>query len=169
MRAKILKLIILNILVLYSEAEPITTLVEFFSFKCRHCFEINTKLENFVAKNNIKYLDINVDNDDRAIPTNILYYIAIDAGIGSEFKRQYFEALNNGMKDYSSTTLNYVFNQVKTPKMLQLLKSKLEQEHVKQKLIYANNLLSTYRIQVTPTFLVNQTVLLEGADVIDSL
>lgn len=168
-RANTLKLLILGLVVMNSYAEPIKTLVEFFSFKCQHCSDINASLEKFVAKNNIKYLDVNVDNDDRATPTNIMYYIAIDAGIGSQFKSKYFEAVTHGMEEYSSTTLNYVFNQVKTLKMIHLLKSKAEQEHVKQKLIYANNLLSANHVRVTPTFLINQTILLEGTDVINSL
>ncbi len=156
-------------LAMNSYAEPIKTLVEFFSFKCRHCFDINAKLEKFVIKNNIKYLDINIDNDDMATPTNIMYYIAIDAGIGTQFKKKYFEAVAHGMGEYSSTTLNYVVNQIKTPKMMQLLNSKSEQEHVKQKLTYANNLILANHVQVTPSFLINQNILLEGADVINSL
>ena len=150
-------------------AEQVKTLVEFFSFTCKHCANVNSKLEQFIAKNNIKYLDINIDNNEQALPTNIMYYIALDAGVGTKFKSLYFEAMSRGMPAYTQTTLNYVVNQVKTAKMIQLMESKTEMEHVKQKLNYANSLIQKYRIQATPTFLINQTVLLEGEDVITSL
>lgn len=152
-----------------SYAEPIKTIVEFFSFTCKHCANVNEMLEQFIASHNAKYLDVNVDNNKKSLPTNIMYYIAIDAGIGSQFKTTYFNVLASGMPAYTQETLNYVVNQIKTPKLIQLISSSEEQEHVKQKLIYANSLLATYHIQVTPTFLINQTTLLEGEDVINSL
>lgn len=157
------------ILSINSYAENVNTLVEFFSFTCKHCANVNDKLEQYIAKNNIKYLDINVDWNQMALPTNIMYYIALDAGIGNKFKRVYFEAIANGMQAYTPDTLNYVVSQVKTPGMTKLINSKEEREHIRQKMNYANALLKKYKIKATPTFLINQTVLLEGEDVITSL
>lgn len=159
----------MTILSINCYAENVQTLVEFFSFTCKHCANVNDKLEQYIAKNNVKYLDINVDRTDTTLPTNIMYYIALDAGVGTKFKRAYFQAIASGMPAYTTTTLNYVVNQVKTTTMIQLMESKAELEHVKQKLNYANSLMQKYRIQATPTFLINQTVLLEGEDVITSL
>ena len=157
---------ILALMVINSYAEAVKTLVEFYSFTCKHCANVNSKLEQYIASHNVKYLDVNVDNSEMALPTNILSYIAIDAGVGSQFKNAYFAAVASGMPAYTPTTLNYVVSQIVNPKLTKLMDSRDEQEHVKQKLIYANSLLTTYHVQATPTFLINQAILLEGEDVI---
>lgn len=167
MRKVILGALIL--IMMNSYAEPVKTIVEFYSFTCAHCANVNSKLERYLASHNVKYLDVNVDNSQMALPTNIMYYIAVDAGVGPQFKTAYFAAVASGMPAYIPTTLNYVVNQVKNSKLTQLMKSKDEQEHVKQKLAYATSLLTTYHIQATPTFLINQTILLEGEDIVNSL
>ena len=159
-------LVMLGLITINSYAEPVKTLVEFYSFTCKHCANVNGKLEQYIASHKVRYLDVNVDNSTAALPTNIMYYIAVDAGVGPQFKNAYFTAVASGMPAYTPTTLNYVVNQLKTPQLTQLVNSKEEQEHVKQKLAYANNLLATYRVQATPTFLINQTTLLEGEDVV---
>ena len=156
----------LGLIAVNSYAEPVKTLVEFYSFTCKHCANVNARLEQYIASHKIRYMDVNVDNSDAALPSNIMYYIAIDAGVGTQFKASYFTAVASGMPAYTPGTLNYVINQVKTPRLTQLIDSSTEQEHVKQKLIYANSLLATYHVQATPTFLINQTTLLEGEDVV---
>lgn len=150
-------------------SNKIRTLVEFFSFTCSHCANVNDKLNRYIASNHIKYLDINIDNSPDAINTTIMYYIAIDAGIGVKFKSMYFKAVSTGMTAYSNDTLSYVVKQLNNSTMMQLLHSKSEQEKVKQKMNYAKELMSIYKIRTTPTFLINQTTLLEGEDVINSL
>ena len=154
---------------LISNAEPVKTIVEFFSFNCVHCANVNSKLINYVAKNKVKYLDINFDRDSNALATNIMYYIATDAGVGPQFKTSYFKAVNSGMPIYTPSTLQYVINQVKNSAMEQLMRSPEEKEHIKQKLAYVQSLINKYDIQVTPTFLINQTTLVEGEDVINNM
>jgi protein-disulfide isomerase len=149
--------------------EEIKTLVEFYSFTCSHCASVNKKLETYIASHNIKYLDVNVDTRDEAVPTSLMYYIAIDAGVGSKFKSAYFSAIASGMPAYTSDTLKYVVNQIQNPKLVTLLNDKTEQQKVSQKLQYANSLIAKYHIQVTPTFLINQSTLLEGEEVINQL
>ena len=168
MRFKKMASLMFMTLAVNSYAESIKSIVEFFSFKCSHCKTVSTRLEVFMRDNKIKYLDINVDNTEASLPTNIMYYVAIDSGIGFKFKNAYFNAVANGMPVYTPSTLNYVINQIKTPRFMQLINSKVEQEHIKQKLSYVNQLLSAYYIEVTPTFLINQNVLLEGEDFIYS-
>lgn len=150
-------------------AEPVKTIVEFFSFNCVHCANVNARLDSYIAKNNVKYLDINVDKDPNALATDIMYYIATDAGVGPQFKTSYFKAVNSGMPIYTPSTLQYVTNQVKNPAMKQLMKSHEEKEHIKQKLAYVQSLTNKYNIQVTPTFLINQSTLVEGEDVINNM
>lgn len=159
----------LGLITQISYAEPVKTIVGFYSFTCSHCASANAKLEQYVASHNVKYLEVNIDTSDAALPTNIMYYLAVDAGVGPKFKSAYFSAVASGMPAYTPATLNYVVNQVKNPKLVQLMNSKDEQEHVKQKLIYANSLLVSNHIQATPSFLINQTILLEGEDIINSL
>ena len=151
------------------KSTEIKSLVEFFSFTCSHCANINTKLNQYVADHKIKYLDINIDNNPQAVDTNIMYYIAIDAGVGEQFKQTYFKAVSSGMEAYSPSTLLYVTTQVQNATMKRLMRSTVEQEHIKQKLNYTLDLINTYHIQATPTFLINQTTLLEGEDIINSL
>ena len=160
------KLLILAILGSCVNAEPIKTMVEFFSFRCVHCANVNSKLDTYIAKHQVKYLDINIDDQP---DTNIMYYIATDAGVGPQFKDAYFKAVAGGMTAYAAVTLDYVVNEVKTPAMEQLMHSNTEREHIKQKMAYVEKLLSQYHVQVTPTFLINQTTLLEGEDVISTL
>lgn len=152
-----------------SFAEPINNLVEFFSFTCSHCASANIKLEQYLKTHNIKFFDVNIDNNEQALPTTIMYYVAQDAGIGQQFKDKYFAAVANGMPAYTKETLNHVLASVKTPKLIQLLSSKVEQEHIKQKINYANSLIIKHQVQVTPSFLVNQVTLLEGEEVVNSL
>ena len=147
----------------------VRTLVEFFSFTCRHCANVNDKLNQYIASNHIKYLDINIDNSPDAINTTIMYYLAIDAGVGVKFKDMYFKAVSMGMPAYSNDTLVYVVKQLDNSTMAKLLHSKSEQERLKQKMNYAKDLMRTYKIRATPTFLINQTTLLEGEDVINSI
>jgi hypothetical protein len=150
-------------------SEPITSLVEFFSFRCLHCANVNPKVAAYVNSHKIQFTDVNVDVNELALPTTIMYYLAIDAGVGPQFKNAYFAVVASGMPAYTPSTLNYVVNQIKNTKLTQLMKSKDEPEQIKQKLIYANKLLTNHHIQATPSFLINQTILLEGEDVINSL
>lgn len=166
---KSLLIAVLGLYIIQAQAETIKTMVEFFSFTCVHCASVNAKLTRYIAEHNVKYLDINTNTNPEAIPTNIMYYIAVDAGVGSQFKAAYFLAISNGMAAYSPTTLTYVTKQVQNASMERLMRSNEEKEHIKQKMNYANQLLKTYHIQVIPTFLINQTTLLEGEDVINSL
>lgn len=64
----------------------IKSMVEFFSFICSHCANVNYKLNQFIAMHNIKFLDVNIDNSPEALNTTIMYYIAIDAGVGVHLK-----------------------------------------------------------------------------------
>lgn len=166
---KKLLIIFLASTALVTNAEPVKTIVEFFSFNCVHCANVNSKLINYVAKNKVKYLDINVDKDLNALATNIMYYLATDAGVGPQFKTSYFKAVNSGMPIYTSSTLQYVTNEVKNSAIEQLMRSPEEKEHIKQKLAYVQSLINKYDIQVTPTFLINQTTLVEGEDVINNM
>jgi protein-disulfide isomerase len=153
----------------FANAEPITSMVEFFSFRCSHCANINQKVAMYVKNHDVQFTDINVDNNELALPTTIMYYIAQDAEVGAQFKTAYFEAVKSGMPAYGKDTLAYVYKQTTTLKFATLLKSSAEKESIKQKLGYVNQLLGQYHIQATPTFLINQSILLEGEDVINSL
>jgi len=150
-------------------ANEIKTLVEFFSYNCSHCASIDARLNSYIAKNRIKYLAVNIDNSPSAMQANIMYYMAVDAGVGEQFKAAYFRAVSKGMPAYASSTLNYVVAQVQNDTMKNLIHSKSEQQHIKQKLLYAQSLLETHKVRAAPSFLINQTTLLEGADVITSL
>ncbi len=112
---------------------------------------------------------INVDNNDIAMPTNIMYNIAVDAGIGQQFKSTYFSAVSTGMPAYSPATLNYVVSQISTPLFEKLLKNPSEKQAIKQKLNYTNRLLAKYLVQTTPTFLINDTALVQGEDFVNYL
>ncbi len=150
-----------------AENNKIKTIVEFFSFKCVHCASINMKLNQYVATNKIKYLDINIDPE--ALNTMILYYIAIDSGVGVEFKNTYFKAVSEGMVAYSSSTLSYVAGLVQNSAMKRLLRLPEEQQKIKLKMNYAQEMLDKYKVRATPTFLIDQTTLLEGEYAINSL
>ncbi|MBY0379411.1 MAG: thioredoxin domain-containing protein [Burkholderiales bacterium] len=147
----------------------IKSIVEFFSFTCSHCANVNYKLNQFVAMHNIKFLDVNIDNSPEALNTTIMYYIAIDAGVGGTFKDAYFKAISTGLPAYSKTTLDYVLTQLNDSKIARLIHSKEEQQKIKLKLKYAQDLINTYNIRATPTFLINQTTVLEGEEVLNSL
>ena len=166
-------LVVCNLLINNSYAttsdSQIKTLVEFFSFNCSHCANVNDKLDEFISKNHIKYLDINIDSSADATKAMIMYYIAIDAGVGVEFKKMYFKAVSRGMAAYSDEVLDYVLKQLNNANMSRLMHSKTEQALIKQKLNYAQQLINTYHIRATPSFLINQSTLLEGEDVITSL
>jgi len=150
-------------------ANEIKTLVEFFSYNYSHCAAIDNKLNSYIAKNRIKYLAVNIDNSPSAIPANIMYYMAVDAGVGEQFKAAYFRAVSKGMPAYANSTLNHVVSQVQNDTMKNLIHSKSGQQHIKQKLLYAQSLLEIHKVTSAPSFLINQTTLLEGADVITSL
>lgn len=170
MRKYLLYFMVLQGIAITSYAEQISSLVEFFSFRCSHCANVNDSLGSYIANHqNVKFFDVNVDSNDAALPTTIMYYVATDAGVGQQFKTNYFAAVANGMPVYQQSTLNYVTKQVMTPELAKLLKSAAERERIKDKVNYANLLLSKYQIQGTPTFLINQSILLEGEAIINSL
>lgn len=153
----------------YAQAEDIKSMVEFFSYRCSHCANVNSKLDDYVNKSKINFLAINVDNNDIAMPTNIMYNVAVDAGIGQQFKSAYFSAVATGMPAYAPATLSYVVNQIKTPLFEKLLKDPNEKQSIKQKLNYAAELLVKYPVQATPTFLINDNALVQGEDFVNYL
>ncbi len=117
-------------------ATRVKTIVEFFSFRCIHCANVNNKLNQYVIAHNVKYLDVNIDISPQALKTTIIYYVAVDAGVGVEFKDTYFKAVLSGMPVYAESTLAYVVNAIKNKTMGSLLKSQIEQQRIKQKLDY---------------------------------
>lgn len=148
-------------------ADKITDIVEFFSFKCSHCASVNDRLTQYVSDNHIKFLDVNVDPG--SMNTMIMYYVAVNAGVGVKFKQTYFKAVSQGMTAYSEDTLAYVVGLVKNDAMRHLIISKTERQRIKDKMNYAQSLLSRYKVSETPTFLINKTTLLSGEDVINQL
>jgi protein-disulfide isomerase len=150
-------------------AETVTSMIEFFSYQCSHCSNVNSLLSQYVSKNSINFIAINVDQSEQALPTNIMYLVAVDAGLGFQFQQEYFNAIRNGMIAYSDNTLRYVTNKIMTPKFAELLKDRNERNSIKTKLKQAHALLVKYPIQVTPTFLINGTTLLEGEDIVKTL
>lgn len=148
-------------------AERITDIVEFFSFKCSHCAAVNEKLNQYVSNNHIRFLDVNIDAN--SINTMIMYYIAIDSGVGDRFKEIYFKAVSKGMAAYSDDTLAYVVGLVQNDNMKRLMRSKTERQKIKDKMNYVQSLFNKYKVQETPTFLINHTTLLAGEDVINQL
>jgi protein-disulfide isomerase len=151
------------------DAEQVTNLIEFFSFTCSHCANVNQKVYSYVSKNNIQLTDISMDMSEEALSTTMMFYVAEDAGIGNKFKQAYFGAVSAGMPAYSNTTLNYVVGQIKTAKLTELLNSTSERQRVKDKLQYAAGLINKYQIQVTPTFVINNSTVLEGEEIINQL
>lgn len=163
------KLLLLLAIASYVGAEDIKNIVEFISYRCSHCANVNTKLDNYINKSHVQFLAVNVDNSDIAMPTNIMYNIAIDAGVGQQFKSTYFNVVSSGMSAYAPTTLDYVVNQIKTPLFEKLLKDPNEKQVVKQRLNYATELLAKYPVQATPTFLINDNTLVQGEDFVNYL
>ncbi len=161
--------ILLSGIAFYAQAEDIKSMVEFFSYRCSHCANVDSKLDSYVNKTQINFVAINVDNNDIALPTNIMYNVAVDAGIGQQFKSTYFSAVATGMPAYSPATLSYVVSQVKTPLFEKLLKDPNEKQLIKQKLNYATQLLAKYPVQATPTFLINDNALVQGEDFVNYL
>lgn len=161
--------ILLSGIVFYAQSEEIKNMVEFFSYRCSHCANINNKLDSYINKNHVNFIAINVDNNDIAMPTNIMYNVAVDAGIGQLFKNTYFSAVATGMPAYAPATLSYVINQVRTPLFEKLLKDPNEKQLIKQKLNYATQLLAKYPVQATPTFLINDNALVQGEDFVNYL
>ncbi len=152
-----------------TKAEEIRTLVEFFSYGCSHCASVNVTLSNYVQNKNINFLAVNIDQSEQALPTNIMYLVAEDAGIGFQFQQEYFNAIRNGRIVNSKQTLDDVVSKISTPKFQQLLQDKHERAVIKQKLRLGRELLTKYSVQATPTFLLNGKTLLEGEDIIKSL
>jgi thiol-disulfide isomerase/thioredoxin len=150
-------------------AEEVTSLVEFFSYGCSHCAGVNSTLANYVHNKNIKFIAINVDQSEAALPTNIMYMVAEDAGLGFKFQQEYFNAIRSGMVMNSKQILDYVVSRISTPKYQQLLQDKDERNLIKQKIKLSHELLSKFPVQVTPSFLLNGVTLLEGEDIIKSL
>jgi len=163
------KILILLGTITICNAEEIKSMVEFFSYRCSHCANVNVKLGNYVAQNQVNFIAVNVDNNDIALPTNIMYSIAVDAGVGENFRNTYFQAVATGYTAYAANTLNYVVNQVKTTKFEKLVKDPNEKTKVKQKLAIASQLLSKYQIQSTPTFLINDLSIITGEDFVNYL
>lgn len=152
-----------------SISEPVSSMVEFFSFTCSHCANINNKVHEYITRNNIQFSDISINMSDQELPTTMMFYVADDAGLGWQFKQEYFAAIRNGMPAFNSSTLNYVVMQIKTPKLMSLLSDVSERQRIKNKLIMAAGLINKYHIQGTPSFLINNSTLLEGEDIINQL
>lgn len=173
---KILKVLILNVKLIVVlglfgvvPAEQINSIVEFFSYKCSHCASVNSVLDQYVNSHKVNFFAVNVDNTEEAVNVNVAYYIAVDAGIGQQFKSTYFAAIANGMQPYSAQTLSSVVDRVKNKKFELLLKDNNEKTRVKDKFKLATQLMNTYSVQVTPSFLINGSTLLEGEDFVRSL
>lgn len=150
-------------------AEQVTNLIEFFSFNCSHCANVSDKVHNYVNKNSLQFTDISMDISQEALPTTMMFYVAVDAGLGNKFKQAYFSAVSAGMPVYTNSTLNYVVGQIRTTKLTELLNSSNERQRIKDKLQYASGLIGKYQIQVTPTFVINNSTVLEGEEIINQL
>lgn len=152
-----------------SIAEPVSSMVEFFSFTCSHCANVNNKVHDYVTRNNIQFSDVSTNMAPNEIQTTMMFYLAEDAGIGWQFKEAYFSAIRSGMTAFSRATLDTVIQQIRTPKLIQLLNDQGERQKIKNKLLLASQLLNKYNIQGTPSFLINNSTLLEGEDIINQL
>ena len=78
-------------------AEQVTNLIEFFSFNCSHCANVSDKVHNYVNKNSLQFTDISMDISQEALPTTMMFCVAVDAGLGNKFKQAYFSAVSAGM------------------------------------------------------------------------
>lgn len=163
------KLLLICLIVTGGYAEQIGSIVEFFSYKCSHCANINLMLDQYVNTHQVKFFAVNVDNTPEAMNANIAYYVAVDAGVGQQFKSTYFAAVANGMPAYTPQTLSFVIHQIQNKQFETLLKDPNEKTKVKTKYNMALELLNTYPIQATPSFLINGNTLLEGEDFVRSL
>lgn len=161
--------IVLTSFNIFANAEEVKSLVEFFSYSCSHCAGVNSTLASYVQSRNIKFMAVNVDQSEAALPTNIMYLIAEDAGLGFQFQQEYFNAVRNGMVINNKQTLDVVVSKISTTRFRELLQDQQERNSVKQKLRLSHELLTKYSVQATPTFLLNGTTLLEGEDIIKSL
>ena len=142
--------------------EPLTSVVEFFSFSCAHCYNAEPNLQQVLTKTNAQYTPVIVPSDGDSIGTAMIYYAAIRKGLGWQFRNTYWKAVATGAKPNAPETIVYVLNQI-TNNSADIL-SYAKSQDIQNKISMDMQLIKKYGINSTPTFLINNQYLVDGED-----
>lgn len=145
-------------------AEKLSHLIEFFSFTCSHCIKSEPLLVQVLNKTHAQYMPVVMVQSGEQVGTAMVYYACIKFGCGWQFRNAYFNAIVNGSQPYSSKILIDVLNQVtnKPNEVLNLAKS----PEIQQKYVLDQKLVQQYKVNSTPTWVINNQYKIEGDDVI---
>lgn len=153
--------IIFIFIVQVSEAVKITTLVEFMSFSCPHCYQSEGVVKRILSTGDVKYVPIVMVQNVNQGAISSIYTACQLSGIGWQFRDAYFNAIFvEGYPGDSPLTVKYVLDKigVDSSKILEIAKS----QKVKDKLTFDMQMIQQYHISSTPTFVINGDSVLEG-------
>ena len=147
-------------------AQTITSIVEFFSFSCGHCLNAEPVLMEVLQKTNASYIPIIVPSDGDSVGTAMIYYASVKKGFGWQFRSAYWRALQNGAKPNSPDTAIAVLNQITNNpgEILAYAKS----QDVQTKIALDVQMIKKYKVNSTPTFIINDQYQLDGEDALNS-
>ncbi len=149
-------------------AEDVKNIVEFMSFGCSHCYQAEPTIRNIVSTSNIKYIPVIIAQSPNEEAISTIYTAAMLSGVGWQFRQNYFDSVFiEGYPAYSPLTVSHVLSKlgVDANSILELAKSTKVQEKIK----LDKELISKYKVNSTPTFIINGTVVLEGDTALNNL
>lgn len=144
----------------FSFGEQLDSIIEFFSFTCMHCYVAEPHLLNVLKKTNAQFMPVFVPHNDNELPTALIYYAAIKAGIGWQFREGYFKAMKSGLPPYTvQTALTVLTSITNNPKQILDMSTKPE---IINKINLDKKLIQQYNVSSTPTFIINNQYTLVG-------
>lgn len=148
--------------------------VEVFSFTCPHCYSFQKQLDSFQKKYQEKLELSHIPIGFSGVNPSKLYFIALDNNKGAEIKKLIFQSFHDsGIRNINNSEI------IKVLARIEGLEEEYEEnknnEAILDRVKFAQIYATSRRIQRTPTFVVENSILVEGADtknlslVLDSL
>lgn len=169
MKFKLYLILLVNVLLISNVvAENVTSIIEFFSFGCPHCYKVEPVLQRIIANKNIKYVPVVMIEDSSQVAVSAIYTACQIKGIGAIFRSTYFNAVFlEGYPAYSPITVNHVLAVIgaNSKEIVAMAQSDI----VKNKLVFDKYLMNRFQVSSTPTFVINGTNVLEGDNALSSI
>jgi protein-disulfide isomerase len=159
-----IKILVIMLFIGSVHGEKLNHLIEFFSFTCSHCIKAEPLLLQVLNKTQAQYMPVVMVQSGDQVGTAMVYYACIKLGCGWQFRNTYFKAVINGAQPYTTNTLVYVLGQVtdKPNDVLNYAKS----PEIQQKYVLDQQLVEKYKVNSTPTWVINNQYKVEGEDAI---
>jgi thiol:disulfide interchange protein DsbA len=138
--------------------------VEVFSFTCPHCYSFQKQLDGFQKKYGDKLEISHIPIGYGGVNPSKLYFIALENDKGPAIKKLIFQSFHDsGIRDINRLETLSVL--AKIGGLEKEFKENKDNEAILDRVKFSKIFASSRKIARTPTFVVENSILVEGADV----